>query len=211
MVGVPKSKGCGTCRKRSIKVSSTIRRFTLQSNSPPQCDEARPSCYKCRRGGRICPGYENRMKFVDEGPRLRKSLKNTPEEETGVVTFPVALNSSPMERTQVVASFIEELFPLGRESVQASFIGNWLHHIPHALHRNAAVDQAAETLALAYFAKTSSCNSTLMRSYRTYELSLRSLSKSLQCPDSRLSSETLCATLLLLHYEVEVTSTDSRQ
>ena len=210
MVGVPKSTGCATCRKRSIKVSSVVRRFTLQPSSPPQCDEARPSCYKCRRGGRICPGYENRMKFVDEGPRLRKNLKNIPEEATASI-FPVAVNSSPMERTQVVASFIEELFPLGHESVQVSFIGNWLHHIPQALHRNAAVDQAAETLALAYFAKTSSCNSTLMRSYRTYEIALRSLSKSLQHPDSRLSSETLCATLLLLHYEVEVTSTDSRQ
>src|SRR5262245_4234222 len=39
-----------------------------------QCDEVRPSCSQCRRGGRKCPGYERLMKFVDEGAKLRTRI-----------------------------------------------------------------------------------------------------------------------------------------
>ncbi|KAJ3498452.1 hypothetical protein NLG97_g1119 [Lecanicillium saksenae] len=55
MVGVKSSKGCATCLRRSIK-----------------CDEQRPSCSQCRRGGRACPGYERVMAFIDEGVKLRE-------------------------------------------------------------------------------------------------------------------------------------------
>ncbi|KAI0397586.1 hypothetical protein F5Y17DRAFT_349423 [Xylariaceae sp. FL0594] len=41
MVGVPRSKGCKTCRKRKIK-----------------CDELRPRCGPCRKGVRECEGYD---------------------------------------------------------------------------------------------------------------------------------------------------------
>ncbi|KAI0409110.1 hypothetical protein F4802DRAFT_604414 [Xylaria palmicola] len=40
MVGIPRSKGCKTCRKRKVK-----------------CDEQRPSCGQCRKGARECGGY----------------------------------------------------------------------------------------------------------------------------------------------------------
>ncbi|KAG7426164.1 Beauvericin cluster-specific repressor BEA4 [Fusarium oxysporum f. sp. raphani] len=57
MVGVPKSKGCLLCLQRSVK-----------------CDEERPSCAQCRRGGRACPGYVREMKFVDEGPKQMEGI-----------------------------------------------------------------------------------------------------------------------------------------
>ncbi|KAL1619605.1 hypothetical protein SLS54_006542 [Diplodia seriata] len=55
MVGVPKSKGCATCRLRKIR-----------------CDENWPVCQQCRRSRRECPGPSNpHGKFMDEGPRQR--------------------------------------------------------------------------------------------------------------------------------------------
>ncbi|GAP85056.2 putative fungal transcriptional regulatory protein [Rosellinia necatrix] len=41
MVGIPRSKGCRTCRRKKIK-----------------CDEQKPRCGQCRRGVRECEGYE---------------------------------------------------------------------------------------------------------------------------------------------------------
>ncbi|KAI0468182.1 hypothetical protein F4859DRAFT_216980 [Xylaria cf. heliscus] len=41
MVGIPRSKGCKTCRRKKIK-----------------CDEQKPGCGQCRKGGRECEGYE---------------------------------------------------------------------------------------------------------------------------------------------------------
>ncbi|KAI1744922.1 hypothetical protein F4680DRAFT_170275 [Xylaria scruposa] len=41
MVGIPRSKGCKTCRRKKIK-----------------CDEQKPSCGQCRKGVRECEGYE---------------------------------------------------------------------------------------------------------------------------------------------------------
>ncbi|GAW13423.1 hypothetical protein ANO14919_028080 [Xylariales sp. No.14919] len=56
MVGIPRSKGCKTCRKKKIK-----------------CDEQRPRCGQCRRGVRECEGYDQpaifRNSFTDDFAR----------------------------------------------------------------------------------------------------------------------------------------------
>ncbi|KEQ94330.1 hypothetical protein AUEXF2481DRAFT_40910 [Aureobasidium subglaciale EXF-2481] len=46
MVGVPRSTGCATCVSRRIK-----------------CDEGRPTCQKCEKAGRSCPGYARDLQF----------------------------------------------------------------------------------------------------------------------------------------------------
>lgn len=107
-----------------------------------------------------------------------------------------------IEQEGIVASFIQDLFPSGRVTVQYSFIGSWLWRVPEALHRNHAMDLAAESLAVAYYAKKANSAQALIRSRKLYGFALRMLSIALQDQCSRFSSETLCATLLLVHYEV---------
>ncbi|KAI1076029.1 hypothetical protein F5B20DRAFT_573135 [Whalleya microplaca] len=51
MGGVPRSKGCGTCRRKKIK-----------------CDEQRPSCGQCRKGVRVCEGYDRPLTFKNQYP-----------------------------------------------------------------------------------------------------------------------------------------------
>jgi hypothetical protein len=112
------------------------------------------------------------------------------------------INSQSIEQKGIVASFIQDLFPIGQSTVQLSFIGSCLWHVPEALQRNHAMDLAAESLALVYFAKTAKSMETLMRSHWVYANALRALSIALQDSKSRFAFETLCATLLLIHYEV---------
>jgi hypothetical protein len=112
------------------------------------------------------------------------------------------LSLRQFEQQGIVASFVQDIFPLGQSTVQLSFIGSWLWHVPQALQKSRTMDEAAEALALAYFAKKTESKEALMRSQCKYSSALTGLSKALQCPRSRFASETLCATLLFVHYEV---------
>ncbi|KFY71966.1 hypothetical protein V499_07861 [Pseudogymnoascus sp. VKM F-103] len=51
------SKGCESCKRKKVK-----------------CDETRPLCNRCRKAGIECPGYNRRLRFVDETPRIERSI-----------------------------------------------------------------------------------------------------------------------------------------
>jgi hypothetical protein len=51
------SKGCAACKKQKIK-----------------CDKAQPKCGRCRKIGIECTGSTLRLRFVDEKPRIRRSI-----------------------------------------------------------------------------------------------------------------------------------------
>lgn len=182
MVGVPRSNGCATCRKRSIK-----------------CDEIRPACSRCRRGSRNCPGYVRPMKFIDEGVRVRSRCAQVVPSQNLDISSP---SHSTIQRAQLVANFVEDLYPLGPGPIQHSFLGGWLWLVPSAMHEHCTLDLAAESLASVYFAKKSQSTAVLVRGYEAYSRALPQLSRALQNPKHRSSLETLCATLLLVHYEV---------
>lgn len=40
-----------------------------------QCDKRHPSCLRCEKFGKPCPGYDKKRKFVDEGETLRKKYQ----------------------------------------------------------------------------------------------------------------------------------------
>jgi hypothetical protein len=52
-----RSKGCESCKRRKIK-----------------CDETRPQCTRCCRAHIECTGFGSQLKFVDEGPRIQRSI-----------------------------------------------------------------------------------------------------------------------------------------
>ncbi|KAH6875339.1 maltose O-acetyltransferase [Alternaria rosae] len=49
--------GCGTCRRRKKK-----------------CDEAKPECNNCTRGGFVCEGYANKVPWPKNGPAKQPAL-----------------------------------------------------------------------------------------------------------------------------------------
>ncbi|KAI5463876.1 hypothetical protein BGZ63DRAFT_201376 [Mariannaea sp. PMI_226] len=112
MVGVPKSKGCTLCLKRGVK-----------------CDEARPSCSQCRRGGRVCPGYIRGMKFVDEGPKLQRShrapscSKSRPSQGTTIRTSIPATKGSDLLGSGTAA--IHSTKDLSRQDIRLYRLSSW--------------------------------------------------------------------------------------
>jgi hypothetical protein len=169
------------------------------------------------------------MKFIDEGPKVRR-VTQTPainnsststvgrtdkrrnHEQTNTASFHYGtrkqafiLNQpsiSNVERNQLLSSFISAMFPLGAASVQTSFLGSWLWHLPPRMGNSAALDHAASAVAWAYFAKLSADKAILRNAEISYICAVKSLAAALDNSKERLGSNVLCATLLLGHYEV---------
>ncbi|VUC24504.1 unnamed protein product [Clonostachys rosea] len=217
MVGVPNSKGCALCLKRSVK-----------------CDEGLPSCWQCRKGGRKCPGYAREMKFVDEGPRMRRLTKKmrpvkltgeaptigSPGRKKALIKNKIMGNganffaterqdstamvhppSASLEREQLLACFVSDMFPLGASGVQTSFFGSWLWHIPPRLGCSLVFDYAALSLALAYFARTSRDQVSFQRAEMSYNMSLKALAAAVSDESRHFDTDVLGATMLLGNYE----------
>jgi Fungal Zn(2)-Cys(6) binuclear cluster domain len=69
MAGTPSSGACARCKARHVK-----------------CDEGQPSCQRCLKAKKPCPGYVKVTKFLDEGKSLRRKYgsdegKNGDEKE----------------------------------------------------------------------------------------------------------------------------------
>ena len=145
------------------------------------------------------------MKFVDEGIKVRAKLTQT----SGILQTSLT-SSRPgylgLQRLQIVANFIHDLIPQGPNSIRHSHIGGWLWLIPSIMRHNQTLDFAAEALASIYFAKKSGPSkqrdTAMMQSSESYVRAIRKLSGAIQNPNNCLSSEVLCASLLLVHYEV---------
>ncbi|KAK8023326.1 hypothetical protein PG991_006565 [Apiospora marii] len=93
------------------------------------------------------------------------------------------------------------MFPLGAASAQRSFLGSWLWHIPARLDGSLALDYAALSVALAYFARMSGVAQVLRQAQAAYTLALRYLAAAIADSAARAGSDVLCATMLLGHYE----------
>lgn len=118
----------------------------------------------------------------------------------GPVTY--RLGSSMQDCSQLLASFISHMFPLGVASVQKSFLGSWLWHVPTRLGCSAVLDYAALSLALAYFARVSGDQPALRHAELSYNMALKALAAAIADKDRRFGADVLCATMLLGNYEV---------
>ncbi|RBQ75449.1 hypothetical protein FVER14953_05368 [Fusarium verticillioides] len=94
------------------------------------------------------------------------------------------------------------MFPLGSSTAQISFLGSWLWHLPPRLGSSAALGHAALSLAWAYFAKLYGDPIALRNAEISYLRAVKSLAAALDDVKEQLSSNVLCATVLLGHFEV---------
>lgn len=171
------------------------------------------------------------MKFVDEGPKLRRPSRNIIRVSTklpgkgsnssvtadkldavdGQFVYSLTTRahtiyhqptSSTLERQQILSSFVCAMFPLGVASAQKSFLGSWLWHIPPRLNCCASLDHAALSVALAYFARVSGDQLVLHNADLSYTFALKSLAIAIGDKTGGLDANVLCATLLLELFEV---------
>lgn len=115
---------------------------------------------------------------------------------------PLHMRSPKAELDQQMACFVTAMFPLGMQSVQASLLGSWLWHVPPRLGQCLALDLAARSVALAYFAGQGGDDLALGNAKVAYAAALPCLAAALCDPRRKLDAEVLCATMLLGHYEV---------
>jgi hypothetical protein len=116
---------------------------------------------------------------------------------------PCLLPSPFLEHAQLVSCFVADVYPVKSIIPDLSFLGSWLWMVPSHLKQSKALDSAALCLSLGYYEKLSGCENRMERSRKAYGQALSLLSKSINDISTGLSSETLCATLLLFFYEVE--------
>ena len=145
------------------------------------------------------------MKFVDEGTKITGRNNRLIKSHSGSPNLS-HLSYADIQRLQIVANFVHDLFPQQTCHVKKSYVGGWLWQVPTILRQNTTLDFAAEALASIYFAKRTGSpektDAAMMRSSEIYLRAIELLSKALRNPKSCFSSEILCACLLLVHYEV---------
>ncbi|PIA91851.1 hypothetical protein CB0940_09484 [Cercospora beticola] len=66
MAQEPSERACDRCRERRVK-----------------CDKTQPTCLRCEKLGKPCPGYDKKRKFVDEGVTLRKKYQSSGDRPPG--------------------------------------------------------------------------------------------------------------------------------
>ncbi|KAH7121625.1 hypothetical protein EDB81DRAFT_230961 [Dactylonectria macrodidyma] len=87
MVGVPgRSKGCNTCRKRRVK-----------------CDETKPTCVRCTKGGFECLGYQRAQLWHHTSTAPFPEMTLPRPNEASQPFMPISRISSPPPELSLVA------------------------------------------------------------------------------------------------------------
>ncbi|KAG9780167.1 hypothetical protein KCU95_g11555, partial [Aureobasidium melanogenum] len=213
MVGVPRSTGCATCVSRRIK-----------------CDEGRPTCQKCAKSGRQCPGYSRELQFRNKtvtvvSNRQRAviiSSRSTASpadsstsssssvdvrRDSAVVTTPPepAVNSLQMPRTeqlQLMAALIDGFAPPSAEPKQGpSMIREWLSFVYYRIGSMTPLDLAMRSVACMQFGLRNKDTRSINISRAYYGGALQTLRKALITPTTG-QSELQSTVMLLTFYEL---------
>ncbi|KAF2739538.1 hypothetical protein EJ04DRAFT_549217 [Polyplosphaeria fusca] len=231
MVGVPKSTGCLTCRRRKIK-----------------CDETWPACLNCQKNGKCCPGPPARHTFRESGLKLATNPATTTFEdppgilpqkskrltqltakwsENGAVfqkfrisnkahgphlrTSPVSPHRtsdsasspptlprlpSPSQHQDLSRAFVDALC-VGGAGHQMSAFGPFIRDVPARIGHNVALDASVACLVNAHSSMVHKRRANEIVSPRLYLRAVQALQTCLDDPCQGMSSDTLCASVLL--------------
>ncbi|KAF2475644.1 uncharacterized protein BDR25DRAFT_339697 [Lindgomyces ingoldianus] len=198
------STGCHACRKSKVK-----------------CDEAKPGCERCRRGGRMCPGYRDdsdmlfrnmtmttvAVRTTDAGASQQSATtavasSSTPvaSTRTGIIQ-PVML---PLLRTdwdqQSIAFYFFNFcsIPLRDRTLYLEFLPEMAAKAP----REGCLLDALSATAMVYMANISNLEHLRFESRKRYGMALKSLARALGEEREKRSVGTLTAGVLLQNYEV---------
>ncbi|PMD37555.1 hypothetical protein L207DRAFT_585898 [Hyaloscypha variabilis F] len=208
-----RSKACATCIKRKTK-----------------CDKTRPVCSQCIKAGWQCPGYvkvwtkretkgrktrprydqewlpgqelqheplESRPKGVKVAIRRKSQAQST--SPTSIDLFSLSATPSDSSLMVQLVDHLEENKPPG---MTIRNLGSFFPFIPSRLGHSRALDDAVQCICTSYSALLCSNGSAIGQDRREYYQALRSLRLACQDKDEVLSSNVLCAAVLLSWYEI---------
>lgn len=209
------SKGCGSCRRRKVK-----------------CDETHPQCTRCSEAGIECTGFAPRLKFVDEEPRIRRSMAVSRAQfhefltikKSSHLTFhssrihcarppspaPLLPNSLPLTafKDDIYISYL--LFKLfERENrcplnaAAAPQCGIPTDWIPELVKTTERPRQKSwDALAAIVFGQAHNSHDVITSALRLYGQALSELRNKLSKPDDQCTDSTLASMTALYMYEV---------
>ncbi|KIV95364.1 hypothetical protein PV10_03029 [Exophiala mesophila] len=180
-----RSKGCASCRKRHLK-----------------CDEARPTCERCRRDRFSCDGY-TAISFVNEYNRLDKPNSTKVLAARQTPTFPpVSYNLQPV-RSEQCLNFLRYLFS---PTQSEPYTGDWPGF--HAAKDYSTLSyQCLDSLAKSYFGRAQASREVLQDGLLVYVRSLKALNQRLADRVQMVEDDTLGSIFILSVYEMLVLST----
>lgn len=212
MVGVAgKSKGCTTCRRRKVR-----------------CDEGKPHCLTCIRGGRACEGYQRYPVFLNytaSGLEKRRPLEEAKSEVPGSTPTPPLTNSQeahqsvPNVMSRDTALIANPSTPvIWTKGFLSCF---WTNYSPRTMSSNEAVKgplwlylamgipnptpilhKSLLALAVVRSGRAREDSSLVVEGQRFYGQAVRMLQKTLEDRQQILHEENLAAVRAMVLYEV---------
>ncbi|KAG4443538.1 hypothetical protein IFR05_001011 [Cadophora sp. M221] len=209
MVNYGASGACQTCKKRKIK-----------------CDQTRPSCLRCEKIGKLCPGYLDGwdLNFRSENDALlaKSAIRQKPiHGKSAVLSFsPVSSAESPASATPSTAPFLSEelvdsihqhAIPLFFQDYTIESCGRcpgYLDYLPQ-LYRRSTEDPLLPValLAAAYgnIAQKFDRQDIAIKAMSHYRKALRMAHAVLSNDLGAISDTTMTAIMLLGLYEASLT------
>ncbi|KAE9364403.1 hypothetical protein N431DRAFT_106781 [Stipitochalara longipes BDJ] len=208
-----RSKACATCIKRKTK-----------------CDKTRPVCSQCIKGGWQCPGYvkvwkkreaksrktqprydqewlpgqEPKNEPLESRPKgVKVAIRRKSQAQSASTTLIdlFSLTSTPSDASLLV-QLVDHLEGNKLPGMTIRNLGSFFPFIPSRLGHSRALDDAVQCICTAYSALLCSHESVIGQDRREYYQALRSLRLACQDKDEVLSSNVLCAAVLLSWYEI---------
>ena len=209
------SKGCGSCKRRKVK-----------------CDETRPNCTRCRNAGIECAGFARRLRFVDEKPRIRRSIAvsciQSHEFSTIARSSNLEFHSSRINRPQSLspATFLANTLPLTtfKDDIFTSYLLSKLFEGKYRCPSGATEEtqcglpadwvpelvntpqkprhKSWDALAAIVFGQAHNNDDVITNALSLYGQALSELRSQLSNPDNRHGDSTLASITALYMYEV---------
>jgi hypothetical protein len=208
------SKGCVSCKRKKVK-----------------CDEIRPTCTRCRSAGIECTTSAPRLRFVDENPRIQRSVAVSQAQSREFATMTksshLAFHSNQLRRYQPGGSalFLANTLPLTafKDDIFISYLffkffqgeheypfknaGDTCvlpkEWIPELVKTSQQPHQKAwHALAAVTFGNAHNKSDVVKNSFKLYGQALSELRCKLSSPDAWRTDSTLASMTALYIYEV---------
>ncbi|KAH0847032.1 C6 zinc finger domain protein [Fonsecaea pedrosoi] len=204
MVGIARSRGCGTCRKRKIA-----------------CGLERPSCAQCIKSNRICTGYRKYPIFIAHQPPKGDDPKHPgqpdPVDFNGVVgssssggldldpvqsliRLGAQVNTNPALRQRLLSLYLENHLSKDRLGPMQQRV--WLIQVPRLPDLTPALEISMMALAVAKLGEVYRDEGLVHESLKLYREALREVQIALWDRNLMLHDQTLAACVALGMYEM---------
>ncbi|TRX88387.1 hypothetical protein FHL15_010700 [Xylaria flabelliformis] len=208
---LPYSLGCHACRRMKVKVLYPRPHYRHSLIGSRQCDEEKPQCVRCTKGGRMCPGYRDanqvvfrsvNTEFIPEAQNshLRKTSKSGGLLIESISSTPLLTQPTERWEAKAIGHFLYNysLAPTKDSPGYLGFLSDLLSKEPS----NRQLKSGVLAAGYASLANITGLSHLKRSAEKHYGETLQSISMALTDPAEASSDTSLTAIILLQMYEV---------